>query len=74
MREYVVKIPTWLAPILLALVSLLFSAYVGYSNNDKSLSSRITAVETQQKNDREAIQRIENKLDRFYSEWVNRLK
>jgi hypothetical protein len=56
----------------IAFVSLALSAYAAYSHNDKDLSNRVVAVETQQKNDheraaddRDAVKRIESKVDRL---------
>lgn len=49
----------------LAGVSLLVSAWVGYVKNDTTLVSRISVVETQQKNDGSKLERMENKLDRI---------
>ena len=52
-----------LAAVAIAVLSFLVSAYVGYSHNDKETASRISVVETQQKNDGATIQRIEGKVD-----------
>lgn len=49
--------------VLLAVVSLLISGFLGYTNSDKAVASRITAVETQQENDNRRLDRIENKVD-----------
>lgn len=53
-----------LVPVILALGSLLLSGYAAYSHNDKEISNRVTAVETQQKNDHEGIQRVETQLEK----------
>lgn len=55
----------WLVPVLLALFSLAVSAYGAYARNDKEMAQRVTTVEVQQKNDGEAIDRIEKKVDRI---------
>ena len=52
-----------IASVILAMLALLVSAYAGYSHNDKETTSRISVVETQQKNDGATIQRIEGKVD-----------
>jgi hypothetical protein len=54
-----------IAAILIALLSMLVSAFTGYSHNDKDIASRISVVETQQKGDHEGIQRVETKVDRL---------
>lgn len=53
-----------LIPILLALGSLGITGYNAYMHNDKELTSRVTAVEVQQKNDGGRLERMEDKLDR----------
>lgn len=69
-----------LVAILVALLSLILSAYTGYSSNDKDMSNRMTAVETKQKSDREqyaesiqhvekAVLRVDSKVDRLI-EWA----
>jgi peptidoglycan hydrolase CwlO-like protein len=50
------------AAILLALFSLSVSGWAAYSSNDKANVQRIQAVETQQKNDGNRLDRIENKI------------
>ena len=52
-----------IASVILAMLAFLVSAYAGYSSNDKETAQRITVVETQQKNDGAAINRIEGKVD-----------
>jgi len=66
------RVPTkrdWLVPFLsslvLALMSLAFSAYAGYNNNDKVTAGKVSAMENQQKNDGQRLDRIENKIDRL---------
>lgn len=53
-----------IATIVIALMSFIVSAYAGYTSNDKVTSGRITALESQQQNDRESIIRIENRVDK----------
>ena len=52
-----------LVALIIALVSLLVSAWGGYAYNDKVISERVTAVETQQKDDGQSINRVEQKID-----------
>jgi len=59
---------TWVLPIVLALVSLVVSAYTSYNSNDKAIAQRISVVETKQANDAERVNRIENKLDQILQE------
>lgn len=54
----------WVLPIALALLSLAVSGWANYNRTDKELTNRVTAVEVQQKNDGQRLERIENKLDR----------
>ena len=54
-----------LIPVLLVVASLVLSGYVAYTNNDKAITGRVIAVETQQKNDGSRLERIEAKLDRL---------
>lgn len=54
-----------LVPVGIALLSLVISAWTGYTSSDKELNRRITTVETQQKNDGSRLERIENKVDRI---------
>ena len=58
-----------LVTVALALASLLFAAWTGYSSNDKTMAQRISTLETQQRNDTAAIIRVETKLDRLI-EWT----
>jgi len=46
-----------IAALVIALLSLALSAYAGYTHNDKEVSNRVTAIETQQVNDTKAIER-----------------
>ncbi|TXH14492.1 MAG: hypothetical protein E6R03_09195 [Hyphomicrobiaceae bacterium] len=55
----------WLTPILISIASMLGSSFVVYTSNDKQLSGRVTAVETNRENDVERLKRIEDKLDRL---------
>jgi hypothetical protein len=55
--------------IVIALLSLFLSAFVGYSHNDRDISNRVSVIETQQKNDGATIQRVESKVDRLV-EWA----
>lgn len=61
-----------LIPVAVALASLAISAFTSYAGNDKTLTSRITAVETRQEDDRAALRRIEVKVDRIYEIVVGR--
>lgn len=60
----------WILPFILLLCGWATSAFVGYYHNDVSVSSRITAVETQQRidslNEKDRLDRIEDKLDRLF--------
>ena len=60
-------IPTFqlLIPIAIALISLIISGYVGYSNDTKAIAVRVKGIEVQQQNDGSRLERIENKLDRL---------
>lgn len=67
-ERYLDRVPTkrdWIVPVLLALMALAVSAYAGYSSTDKEMASRISVVETQQKNDGQRLERIEDKIDRL---------
>lgn len=55
----------WMVPIIIALLSLAVSGFAAYSHNDKEIASRVTAVETQQKNDHEGIKELNEKVDRL---------
>lgn len=48
-----------------ALFSLALSGYTSYNANDKSLSNRLTAVETLQKADHEMREILNSRLDRI---------
>lgn len=52
-----------LTSLIVALLSLALSAFVGYTRTDRETAARITAVEVQQKNDHDGIGRVENKVD-----------
>jgi len=54
----------WIVPVAIAGASLFVSAYVGYTSTDKDSAVRITAIEVQQKNDTNRLERIESKLDK----------
>lgn len=53
-----------LVTIILALLSLVVSAWNGYSRNDKANAVEIAKLQTQQKNDQDAIVRVEVKVDK----------
>ena len=57
----------WIVPLAIAIatgvLSLVVSAYVGYSSNDKVLAVKVGQVETQQKNDGDRLNRIENNIN-----------
>lgn len=55
----------WIIPILIATISLVIASYSSYAKNDKDTTGRVIAVEVQQKNDADRLQRIENKVDRL---------
>jgi hypothetical protein len=57
--------PGWVIPVVVLLLSLLSSAYVAYSHNDKELAQRVTAVETRQEGTDKRLDRIEDKIDRI---------
>ena len=66
--RYLDRVPTkrdWIIPVGIAVMSMALSAYAAYSGNDKVLTSRVTAVETQQINDTRRLERIEDKVDRL---------
>jgi len=66
--RYLTRIPVkrdWVLTLVIAGLSVLLSAYVAYSNNDKAITSRVVVIETQQKNDEQRLERIENKVDRI---------
>lgn len=54
-----------LATLLVAIVSLLLSGFVGYTSTKDDDHQRIMKVETEQKNDHEAIQRIDANTTRI---------
>lgn len=56
-----------LMPIILAVISMVLSGYITYNNNDKSIASRLSVVETNRENDVERLNRIEMKIDRLLS-------
>lgn len=53
----------WLLPLMVALASLVISAYVGYASNDKDLAQRVTSVEAKQGETQPRLIRIEDKVD-----------
>lgn len=55
----------WILSILLSAISLLGTGFIAYSQNDKSISNRISVVETQRAEDAKRLERIENKVDRL---------
>jgi hypothetical protein len=68
MERYLDRVPTkrdWLLPLVLAGLSFAVTAYASYSSNDKATATRITVVETQQKNDDRRLERIETKIDKM---------
>ena len=50
--------------VVLALLSLVVSAFTGYTSNDRATGERVTHVETQQENDGKRLDRMELKIDR----------
>lgn len=54
-----------IVPILLALLSLVVSGYVGYSNNDKAVAVEIATLKTQRSGDKEQLDRIERTVNRL---------
>lgn len=66
-RERLNKVPTkldWLLPLALALLSLAVSGWSNYNRTDREMSNRVTAVETQQRNDGLQLERIERRVER----------
>lgn len=57
------KSPEALTAIIIALLSLILSAYSGYNHNDKEMTSRIAVLETHRTDDKERLDRIETKID-----------
>jgi type II secretory pathway pseudopilin PulG len=58
-KEITEEASGWIGPatiisIIGFILSVAISSYAGYTHNDKDLSNRMTAVEVQQKNDKEA--------------------
>lgn len=68
MRSYKAE----LLAIILALLSLAMSAFVGYTYDNKDLTGRIVKVETRQDAQDRSIDRIERKVDQL-NEKVDRL-
>ena len=67
-ERYLDRVPTkrdWIVPIAIATASLAASAFANYNSTDKETASRISIVETQQKNDGQRLERIEGKIDRL---------
>lgn len=65
----------WIISIIIAISSIVLSAYTSYNVNDKVLSGKVIALETQQKNDAQRMQsiddtllRIDTKLDKIRDE------
>jgi hypothetical protein len=54
---------TWLIAVMMGLLGWIVSGYVGYTNNDKIVAARITALETHREDDSARLQRLEAKLD-----------
>ena len=54
--------PWWL-PILIALLSLVISGYVGYSANNQDVTGRLATLEAHRENDSPRLSRIEAKVD-----------
>lgn len=59
----------WVLPIAMFLLSLLVSGFISYNHEDKTMSNRVTAIETKQNtqdtNTNDRLNRMENKLDRL---------
>lgn len=68
-RQFVASI---LVPVLIALCGVAISAFASYTHNDKSLSNRITAVETKQDDDRQTLGEIKGTVDRIYEMMLRR--
>ena len=54
--------PWWL-PVVIALLSLIISGYVGYSANNKDVTGRLATLEAYRENDSPRLSRIEAKVD-----------
>ncbi len=52
--------------LIIAMTSLLISGLTGYSSDSSLVLQRITAVEVQQRNDKERLERVENTLSRLF--------
>lgn len=62
------RIPTkrdWVLPIAMFVLSLVASGLIAYAQGERAASNRVTAVENQQKNDGQRLDRMESKLDRL---------
>jgi hypothetical protein len=54
---------SWYIPIVLAGLSLLISAFVGYNKGDKDLVQRVSVLEAHQEDSTSRLGRIESKMD-----------
>lgn len=67
---------SWILPIVLLIMSWAASSLVGFYHNDVALTNRITAIETQERldgaNEKERLDRIENKLDHLFYEMTGK--
>ena len=61
----------WWVPLAIAILSILGTAYVAYSSNDKETAVRITAVEIRQDDTGKRLDRIEAKID-WLIDWAIR--
>lgn len=62
----------WVVPAILVLLGWCAQIFMGYHSADLDLNNRVTAVETQQRadssNEKDRLNRIEDKLDRLFYE------
>lgn len=67
---------SWIIPCILVVLGWGASTFWGYHVNDVDVMSRVTAVETQQRidsvNQKERLNRIEDKIDRLFVELTGR--
>jgi hypothetical protein len=55
----------WVVAVVIAILGYVATGFMAYNHEDKSVNSRLTALEVHQADDSSRLERVENKIDRM---------
>jgi len=63
--ERVRRTPWWVSVLVPLLISFIVSGFVGYTQNDKQLEGRVSALEAHRQDDNQKLDHIQTQVDRL---------